>query len=93
MKVEVENMRVINKSVDMIAIFNKDGTIRPWKFKFDNGDEEIKIKVDTLQFSDKIKHCGRIIHTYRCQSNINNTLRVYELHYIGDKMEWYLYKI
>jgi len=93
MKEEVENMKVINIPVDMIAIFNKDGTIRPWKFKFHEDDEEINIKVDSLQFSDRIKHAGRIIHTYRCQSLIHNTLRVYELHYIGDKMEWYLYKI
>lgn len=86
-------MKVINIKVDMIAIFYKDGNIRPYKFKFQEGDNEIKIIVDTLQYSDKVKRAGQLIYTYRCQSNINNILRIYELHYMPQKLEWYLYKI
>ncbi|MBS4539830.1 hypothetical protein GOQ27_15250 [Clostridium sp. D2Q-11] len=86
-------MKVINKRVDMIAIFYKNGNIRPYKFKFYEGDNEVKITVDTLQFSDKIKRVGEVVLTYRCQSTIHNILRIYELHYIPQKLEWYLYKI
>lgn len=61
--IEVKNMKVINKQIYMIAIFEREGNIRLWKFKYQEGYKEITIKVDTIQYSYKVKKVATI-HDY-----------------------------
>ncbi|MTI49719.1 MAG: hypothetical protein FH761_17955 [Firmicutes bacterium] len=87
-------MRVINKEIDMISIFDKEGNPKPFKFKYINVDgEEIKIKVDHMIASEKGKLLGQPVIIFQCQSVINNLLKRYELLFDINKAQWRLFKI
>lgn len=89
-----EGVKVYNKSVDMIAWFQKDSAIRPMRFKLTQDDgEEITIKVNRLINRTTEKVAATIYENFKCQSVINNVERVYELRYDQKNFKWILYKM
>lgn len=89
-------MKVLEKSIQMIAWFNEGGLPTPLKFKMnsiDDGENSMVIKVDRILFKEKEKLAGDTIYLYKCQSLINNIEKNYELKYELTSCRWVLYKL
>ncbi|GFP76303.1 hypothetical protein [Clostridium fungisolvens] len=85
---------VLNKNIEMVAAFNKEGKIVPVRFRVFSEDESYSVftvskilKVDEI----KIDRIETIIFT--CISTINEVQKNIELKYIKDTCKWYLYKM
>ncbi|GFZ30028.1 hypothetical protein CSC2_05540 [Clostridium zeae] len=85
---------VLNKNIEMVAAFNKDGKIVPVRFRVFAEDESYSVftiskilKVDEI----KIDRIETIVFT--CISTINEVQKNIELKYIKDTCKWYLYKM
>lgn len=83
------NMKVVMKPIDMIAWFTKDGVLTPVRYKI----EDNVIKVDQVTSKSEEKLAGNRMIIYRCQSEINGVLRLFELKYELQTCKWFLYKI
>ena len=78
----------------MIAWFTKDGYPIPLRYRLTDEDEEnVVIKVDKILFKEEQKIAGNRMILYRCESIINNTLRVFELKYEISTCKWFLFKM
>ena len=87
-------MKVVAKSVDMMAWFEEDGAIHPIRFRLKNEDESQQvIKVDRICSKALEKLAGNLMMVFRCQSEINGVLRPYELKYELESCRWILFKI
>lgn len=87
-------MKVLAKSIEMIAWFREDGTPKPLRFRIRNNDDsKTIIKVDKVIYTDTEKLAGNPMLIFRCQSIINNVDKVYELKYEIKSCQWILYKI
>ncbi|KUO71306.1 MAG: hypothetical protein APF81_01700 [Desulfosporosinus sp. BRH_c37] len=82
-------MKVVMKPIDMIAWFTKDGVLTPVRYKI----EDNVIKVDQVTSKSEEKLAGNRMIIYRCQSEINGVLRLFELKYELQTCKWFLYKI
>jgi len=85
-------MKILNKSINVVAAFNTQGEIRPIKFKLLEEDEERVIIIDRLIDRRIEKVAAATYVTFICQSVICNTEKVYELRYNKKDMNWQLYK-
>lgn len=87
-------MKVVNRPVEMIATFTKNGTVRPARFRLQTEEQsEIVVKVDRIIAQNLEKLAGNKMLVYRCQSIINGSERIYELKYELDTCKWVLFKI
>ncbi|HEY8362539.1 MAG TPA: hypothetical protein VIK77_06590 [Tissierellaceae bacterium] len=87
-------MKVLMKPIEMIAWFTKDGYPIPLRYRLTDEDEEnVVIKVDKILFKEEQKIAGNRMILYRCESIINNTLRVFELKYEISTCKWFLFKM
>jgi hypothetical protein len=87
-------MKVLARSIDMIAWFNEEGHPTPIKFKIKtNEDTDLVIKIDKIFFKETEKISGSIIYIYRCQSLVDDALKIYELKYELSSCKWMLYKM
>ncbi|MBN2287502.1 MAG: hypothetical protein JXQ26_03835 [Tissierellales bacterium] len=78
-------MKLLNHPVDMIAIFDCQGKITPYKFKY----EDRPVKVDQVIRYYQEKLAGNIRIVFVC---INRGSDMYELKYELDSHKWYLFK-
>jgi len=87
-------MKVVKKSIEMIAWFNQEGIPHPIKFRImDNKESWIVIKVDRIIKRDTEKLAGNKMIVFRCQSIINGVEKIYEIKYELDTCKWILFKI
>ena len=87
-------MKVVNRPIEMIATFTKNGIVRPAKFRMQTEEQsEIVIKVERIIAQNLEKLAGNKMLVYRCQSIINGRERIYELKYELDTCKWVLFKI
>jgi len=87
-------MKVIAKEIEMIAWFDKEGIIKPLKFRLETNDETYKvIKVLKVLAINKEKYAGNIMYSFKCKSIINNIEKIYELKYEVASSKWILFKI
>jgi hypothetical protein len=87
-------VKVVAKSIDVLAIFNKEGVLTPIKFKITGEDEaEVTIKVDRVLTRELEKLAGNKMFVFKCQSAINGVEKVYELKYGLETCKWMLFKI
>lgn len=78
----------------MIAWFTKDGYPIPLRYRLvDEEEKNIVIKVDKILFKDEEKIAGNKMLLYRCESAINNTIRIFELKYEIATCKWFLFKM
>lgn len=77
------------KPIDMIAWFSQDGSLHPVRYKFD--DEVIKVEQVTSKSEEKL--AGNRMIVYRCQSEINGELKLFELKYEVQTTKWFLFKM
>lgn len=87
-------MVVLNKPVEVIALFDKNGMPRPYKFRIeDNEGVWIVYKVDSVLFRKKetVNKLSNII--VRCKGNMDGAIKEYELKYDVTNTRWSLYCI
>lgn len=82
-------MKVLMKPVEMIAWFNYEGLPRPVRFRVDG---EV-VKVQQISFITEEKLAGNRMKIYRCQSEVNGQLKVFELKYELQTCKWFLFKM
>lgn len=83
------NMIVLMKPIDMIAWFTKDGIPKPIRYRLDN--EVIRVQKVTSMSEEKL--AGNRMIIYRCQSEINGILKLFELKFELQTCRWYLFKM
>lgn len=86
-------MKVVAKPIKCIAYFDENGIPSPMKFQIisDNGNKTIKVHQVIHKEIEKL--AGNKMYVFDCQSEINNTLRRYQLKYEFDTCKWMLFKI
>lgn len=86
-------MKVYMKPIKMISVTEENGILTPIKFQMkDENKELITVKIDNICLREEEKLAGNKMLIYRCQSEINGSIKVYELKYEVPSCKWYLYK-
>lgn len=66
----------------------------PYKFRYaDKEDRYHEVKVDKILMVEETKIAGIRAFIYRCQSEINGAMKLYELKYLMSDCRWELYKM
>lgn len=79
--------------IEMIAWFTQEGTPNPIRYKITSSDSSnIVVKVDRVVTRSEEKIAGNRMFIFRCQSEMNGLLKLYELKYELSTCKWYLYK-
>lgn len=87
-------MKIIAKPIKVIAAFDCDGTITPYKFKYKKSmDEEKEVIVENILFSERHKIAGVDSIMFRCENYVENQRVLYEIKYLQNKCRWILYRI
>lgn len=87
-------MKLINKPIEMIALFNKDGKVKPLKFRLINEDDQYTvIKIKQVNVINKEKYQGIWHYIFLCEVTLNGKRRLCEITYNTKIMEWRLRKI
>lgn len=84
-------LKVIAKPIQMIAWFNKDGSINPIRFKIDEEESKV-IKIDRILKRDKEKLSGNVMEKFVCSSCIDGIEKIFEIKYDVTKYKWILFK-
>jgi hypothetical protein len=87
-------LKVVEKPIEVIAWFDKNGTVHPTKFRVIEADETIEvIRIDKIikQYKERLAGIETIVFT--CQSLINGIEKFYEIKYKIVTCIWVLYKI
>lgn len=77
-------MKVLNHPIDVIAVFDKEGKIKPYKFKYN--DKPVIIHRVMKRYLEKLAGNNRIV--FVC---IQNERDVYKLKYEIDSQKWFLF--
>jgi hypothetical protein len=85
-------MKVINKPIEVIALFRDAGIMSPLKFRLALEGESPVFKVDKIITRTMEKLAGNRMIVFLCQSDINGALKRYEIKYELDTMKWFLFK-
>ncbi|MBN2795536.1 MAG: hypothetical protein JXR88_09035 [Clostridia bacterium] len=86
-------MKVVCKPIDMIAWFEKDGKIHPIKFRIHEDDYNKVIVIQKIRVVKTEKLAGNLMYVFECESEINGTLKIYEIKYEMATCKWILFKI
>ena len=86
-------MKVFMKPVEMVARFSPDGSPRPVKYKVIFREEPVVVRVDQVLFKTEEKLAGNRMLIFRCQSEINGELKLFELKYELNTCRWFLFKM
>ena len=87
-------MKIVAKSVEMVAWFTQEGIPRPVRFRLVN-EEGIYtiIKIDRIISKDKEKLAGNEMLIFKCESMIKDVQKIYEIKYELRTCKWILYKM
>ncbi len=86
-------MKVVMQPIEMVARFNEEGLPRPVKFKAHFEGIPVVIVIDRILLHKEEKLAGNPMLIFRCQSVINNLMKIFELKYELNTCKWFLYKI
>ena len=86
-------MKVVSKKIEMIAYFEKDGKIKPMKFRIEEDDKWQVIKIGKIISTDLEKLCGNRMWVFTCSAVVCGVEKVFELKYDLEGCRWVLYKI
>lgn len=86
-------MNIINKEIDMLAQFNKNGSIRPIRFRIEENDEQQVIKIKTIKHVDEQGNFKQKIRKFSCDVEVNGVTKNCEIIFDLLSLEWKLYKI
>lgn len=84
----------MGKPIEVISYTDDKGDIRPLRFRLKIEDDTVKvIKVDKVIVKETEKLAGNIMFIFKCQSLIDNVLKLFEIKYDLKTCKWMLYKI
>ncbi|EHQ92114.1 hypothetical protein [Desulfosporosinus youngiae] len=82
-------MKIIAKPVEMVAWFDQAGKPHPVRFRHEGSVVQVQRVVHTVE--EKI--AGKRMIIFRCQSEIDGILKVFELNYEVQACKWMLWKM
>ncbi|MCK8061177.1 MULTISPECIES: hypothetical protein [unclassified Fusibacter] len=85
-------MKLVARPIDAISWSNKNGDIRPLRFKFEDEDFSEIVRVDRIVKIEKTQRAGENAFVFTCESAIAGIRRLYELRYTLSNCTWVLYK-
>lgn len=87
-------MKVVAKSVEMVAWFDKEGIPHPVRFRFHKEDQSHAIvKVDRVINRNLEKFAGNKMIVFNCVSDLVGVSRPFQLKYELNTCKWILFKI
>ncbi|HEY8805926.1 MAG TPA: hypothetical protein VIM42_12640 [Clostridium sp.] len=87
-------MKVLALPIEMVSYTDNKGTIKPIRFRMQIDDEPMQvIKIDKVIVKDTEKFAGNIMIVYKCQSLIDDDIKLFEIKYEITTCKWILYKI
>jgi len=87
-------MKVLALPIEVVSYTDDKGSVRPIRFRMQINDEAMKVvKIDRVLFKDTEKLAGNVMIVYKCQSQIDNVLKQFEIKYELNTCKWMLYKI
>lgn len=86
-------MKVVAKKIEMIAYFDKDGKVKPLRFRLEEDDANTVVKINKIITIDSEKYCGNKMLVYTCSAVINNVEKVFEIKFDIEGHRWILFKI
>ena len=87
-------MKIVAKPIEVISYTDNKGDIRPLRFRLQTEDDSVKvIKVDKVIVKETEKLAGNLMLVFKCQSLINNGVKIFEIKYDLGSCKWMLYKI
>ncbi|MFT5874092.1 MAG: hypothetical protein ACI8WT_003052 [Clostridium sp.] len=87
-------MKVLALPIEMVSYTDNKGSIRPIRFRMQVDDEPMQvIKIDKVIVKESEKLAGNIMIVYKCQSLIDDTVKLFEIKYEIATCKWMLYKI
>lgn len=84
-------MKVVAQPIQMIAWFNKDGSINPIRFKIDEEESKV-IKIERILKREHEKLAGKPMEKFMCSTCIDGIERIFELKYDISSCKWILFK-
>lgn len=85
-------MKVVSKSIDVIAFFEKDGGVKPLRFRISEDEEEKVIKINRVVNREIEKLAGNVIEKFVCIASVNGVERIFEIKYELLTKKWILFK-
>ncbi|MGL4108277.1 hypothetical protein [Clostridium sp. LP20] len=87
-------MRVVAKTIEVVAWFGEKGEINPVRFRIKDDEERFQvIKIDKIMKRDTEKLAGNIMEKFTCSSIIGGVERIFEIKYERSTYKWMLFKI
>lgn len=85
-------MKVVSKSIDVIAFFEKDGGVKPLRFRISEDEEEKVIKINRVVNREIEKLAGNVMEKFVCIASVNRVERIFEIKYELLTKKWILFK-
>ena len=87
-------MKILALPIEMIFYTDNHGAVKPIRFRMQiNTEPMLVIKIDKVIIIENQKFAGNIMIIYKCQSLIDDTMKLFEIHYHIATCRWILYKI
>jgi hypothetical protein len=87
-------MKVVAKSIDVVAWFDKSGSANPVKFRLEAEDKsEMMYKINKITKVEKIKLAGNPTIVFTCQGEVKGMERLFEIRYENLTCKWMLFKM
>lgn len=86
-------MKLRNQQIDMISWTSKEGVVTPVRFRMEEGNETVVIKIDHIIQTEKTLFAGSPTLVFRCSSIIHGIEKLYELTYNCNNQHWLLKKM
>lgn len=87
-------MKLLRKSIEMIAVFSLEGNASPIRFRYTNSNNEILIiTIDKVLSKTMDRFAGNKMFKYTCESCIKGEQKPFELRFEVDTCKWFLYKV
>lgn len=82
-------MKVIAELIEMVAWFDQAGTPHPVRFRHNGA----VVKVQRVVHTTEEKLAGNRMLIFRCQSEVDGVMKVFELKYEMQTCKWLLWKM
>lgn len=87
-------MKAINKQIEMIAEFKRNGEAKPIRFRVENDNSELHVySIKQIMSKSKEKFEGKVFWKFNVLIENNQVQQLCEIRYYLAEMHWILYKI
>jgi hypothetical protein len=82
---------ICNSPVDVIAVCNADGSIKPLRFRMEDEDHQLlRIDIEEVISSKEIQYVGIEAYVFLCRATVRGKESVFELRYMIRSHNWQL---